>query len=176
MKKLSLSIVLICFCSVLCAQDALKYSEVIKIDTIPKDELYNRAKLWFVDVFNSANDVLQLESQQDGQLIGKATFEYVPKMFILSDLSKGMVKYTLQVFIKEGRYKYIVTDFILNSRHNFGLITTSMECPKPKLRDKKWSDKTWIDIKNQIDRQIQPLIISLQSGMNKQSESKNDDW
>jgi hypothetical protein len=42
------------------------YTEVIKVENVDKKELYNRAKKWIVLKYKSANDVIQLDSKEDG--------------------------------------------------------------------------------------------------------------
>lgn len=49
----------------------LNYNEVVQVDTIKKDELYLRSKQFFVDVFKSANDVIQMDDKDAGVVVGK---------------------------------------------------------------------------------------------------------
>lgn len=163
-------------------QTPLTYTEVVKVDSVYKNELYKRAKLWFVETYNSSKDVLQLDSKEDGILIGKALMEYNPKVFSRSGLTKGNIKYTIKVFVKEGRYKYKITDFVHDpdgnqyGKSSMGLITTEEDCPNPIPMAKKWSNKVWKDIKSQIENKILPLITDLKKGMTKQLASKKSDW
>ena len=48
------------------------YVEVINIDSsLSQTELFNRAKIWFVDNYNSAKNVIQMEDKESGILIAK---------------------------------------------------------------------------------------------------------
>lgn len=159
-------------------QTPLKYTEVVKIDSVLSNELYNRASLWFATAYNSANDVLQMDDKDKGQIIGKANIIYKPKVFSGSEQTKGSIKYTIKIFVKDGRYKYEISDFIHvpYGSSSFGLITTDEECPNPKPMAKRWSNKVWQDIKNQIGNNISSLIASLKHDMSKQTESEVNDW
>jgi hypothetical protein len=163
-------------------QEPLTYTEVVQVDSVSKTELYNRAKLWFATVYNSANDVLQMDNKESGEIVGKAILKYNPTVFSGSEQTKGNIKYTIKVFVKDGRYKYEITDFIHDpygnqyGKSSMGLITTEKECPTPKPMAKAWSNKVWDDIKNQIDSNMKSLIVSLKGDMSKKSESKKSDW
>ena len=163
-------------------QEPLTYTEIMQADGISKMELYTRAKLWFANAYNSANDVLQMDNKEGGQIIGKAIMQYKPTVFSGSAATKGNIKYTIKIFVKEGRYKYEITDFIHDPNGNrygkwsMSLITTNEECYSPKPMAKNWSDKVWRDIKNQIENNMNPLIVSLKQGMIKQVETETDDW
>jgi hypothetical protein len=78
MKKIIASIVILITVITMrvTGQVPLTYTEVIQVDSISKNELYNRAKLWFTTVYNSAKDVLQMDNKDEGQKIGKAIISY----------------------------------------------------------------------------------------------------
>ncbi len=165
-------------------QTALNYSEVIKVDSISKDELYNRAKIWFAIACNSSKDILQMDNKEEGQIIGKAKMSYNPTILNASGRTYGIINYTIKLYLKDGRYKYEITDFIHvptgNSSYGnlpFDLITTDVNSPiQHKGQYKSWNDKVWNDIKNQISDKITPLIESLKKSMLKKAETKNENW
>ncbi len=181
MKKLMLTFTILTAISLsVYGQEPLTYTEVVQVDSVSKSELFNRAKLWFATAYNSANDVLQIDNKEEGEIIGKANMNYTPTVFSGGYTIKGSIKYTIKIFVKEGRYKYEITDFIHdpygNQDGNMGLITTDKENPNPKPMAKKWSNKVWDDIKTQIEQNMITLIVSLKDGMAKTTESKKDDW
>jgi hypothetical protein len=164
------------------AQEPLTYTEVVQVDSVSKTELYNRAKVWFATAYNSSNDVLQMDNKEGGELIGKAILNYRPTVLSRSEQTRGNIKYTIKIFIKDGRYKYEITNFIHDpygnqyGKSSMGLITTEKECPTPRPMEKAWSNKVWNDIKNQIDSNMKSLIVSLKKDMIKTSESNKNDW
>lgn len=183
MKKLLLSLLLIISFSVTAyCQEALIYSEVIKVDSISQAELYNRAKLWFSTAFVDSKSVIQLDDKEDGQIVAKAKMVYNPKVFTGSSQTEGYINYTIKVFVKYGRYKYEMSDFFHDpkgceyGKYCVGKITTDKDCPNPKTLAKGWSNKVWNDIKNQIDVNTTSLLAGLRKNMDKQTESKKEDW
>lgn len=164
------------------AQSPVIYSEVIQVDSVSKNELYSRAKIWFVKTYKSSKDVLQLDDKEDGKIIGKAVMKYVPSFLSGSSATKGYINYTISVFVKEGRYKYEITDFMHDpdgfetAPYSVNLITTEGVCPNPKAMAKKWSDRVWVDIKDQIDRNTLALVADLKKNMSKEQSSGSDDW
>lgn len=86
------------------------YEGVEKVEGATKDELYVRAREWFARTFNSANKVLQMDDKAAGKLIGKASEPGVS----LSLFTGGfMMDYTVSITVKEGRYRYEITNYIL---------------------------------------------------------------
>ena len=183
MKKLMMAFtIMTSMTMVVFGQEPLTYTEVVQVDSVSQNELYNRAKLWFATAYNSANDVLQIDNKEEGEIIGKAIMKYNPNVFMGMEQTKGSIKYTIKIFVKEGRYKYEITDFIHDpygnqqGKSSMGLITTDKECPNPKPMAKGWSNKVWDDIKTQIEANVTSLIASLKEEMTKTTESKKDDW
>jgi hypothetical protein len=60
------------------------YSGVIDVDG-DKNELYMRARAWFVTMYKDADEVIQLEDKEAGKIIGKGRFEVV-----LETIPKGL--------------------------------------------------------------------------------------
>jgi len=47
------------------------YEGIVETPNLAKMDLYNNAKQWFVDYFNSSKDVIQNEDKDQGRIIGK---------------------------------------------------------------------------------------------------------
>ncbi len=87
------------------------YSGVITVDsTLKKDVLYINVKKFFVDIFKSGKDVIQLDDKEAGVVIGKG-------YFIVPFKANFMYTYEMQVWhlirlaVKDGKYKYEISDF-----------------------------------------------------------------
>lgn len=78
------------------------YTDVVEVNG-DKKELYNKALSWFSRAFRSSNDVLQLKDPEQGKLIGR--FHVVPASSRL-----GNVSALITILIKDGKYKYEITD------------------------------------------------------------------
>lgn len=183
----------------------LTYSEVVQAEGVSKEELYNRAKLWMASAFVDSDEVLRDENRDGGYIMVKPLMEYNPRIFSGSANTKGYISYELNITVKDGRYKYTLSNF----RHKptqlnlpdatrigttyvatpvasekqlaamrFGLITTEEEAPyidRAKATI-KWRNKVWADIKIQIDEYVQNLIPLIKDGMNNPAPSEEEDW
>ena len=181
MKKLITFCLLSLFVFTSNAQELLTYTEVIQVDSVSKNELFYRAKNWFVNAFKSSKNVIQNENKENGEIIGKATMKYYPDYFVGSDNTKGYINYTIKIFVKEGRYKYEFTDFYHEPEnkngHSFGYVTNAVENPKPySFSLKSWNRKAWNDLKKEIDIKMKDIIFSLKDGMKVKTEAQNDNW
>lgn len=83
--------------------------EVVHIQGAAVDELFRRASAWVTATYASASDQLQLSDKPAGRLIAKGhlvnSYEGKP----------AWVEYTLTIEVKEGRYRYVVTDFVFTN-------------------------------------------------------------
>jgi hypothetical protein len=164
--------------------EQLIYSDVIELENVSQDDLYNRGKIWFANTYVSANDVIQLDDKSSGLIIGKGVYRYDPKVFNANARTVGVIRYTVKLFFKDGRYKYEIGNFNHESTSvssyggiDFGLITNETECSSPKRgMGSSWNNKVWNDIKSQIDDNVKLLISSIKDGMTKTIESNNSDW
>ncbi len=165
------------------AQKPVTYENVIVTDsTLSKESLYNRGHNWVVSIFKNPQKVIQLNDKNEGQIVCKGNFEYNQKKFIWggSETTKGFINFTIKLFFKDGRYKYVFTDFIhepLKDGNSFGVITTDDEYSgKMSLTSKQWRKWIWGDIKEQIDLNVKSIEASLLEAMNKKAELEKQDW
>lgn len=90
---------------------------------------------------------------------------------------EGVVKFTFSVFVKDGRYRYIVTDFVHKGKikgYDGGrLEEVSPECGKSKL-----SGRGWVTIKNNTNKKVNDLVSELNRTIKefKNDPANNDDW
>jgi hypothetical protein len=164
----------------------LEYSKVVNVDTtLSSKELYNRARAWFAETYRSAQDVIQMDDKEIGKIIGKGNMKYVSSVFVGSNGTKGWIRYTISIQVKDGRYKYDISNFLHEGNAfnpygaiSFGLITNSIECPYKtgSMSGQKWKNKVWKDIKETIEANISPLSQSIISAMGKPAKAKDSDW
>jgi hypothetical protein len=158
----------------------LNFNEVITVENVKKDELYLRSKQFFVDVFKSANDVIQLDDKEAGVVVGKGFNDiYIKVMGISTPIQMW---YTIKIQSKEGRYKYEIYDFFFKSYPGqYGTTTTRAE----EMFDKKTYFKKNGDPKDvqekykiQTTAKSSSLATAIRAAMNKavSSGEKKDDW
>jgi hypothetical protein len=98
-----------------------------------KDQLYTKAKLWIADNFKSANNVIQADDKKEGFIVVKAFFPYTYEHFFSTkDKKKTEVSsyplkrdayFTIKFFLKDNKYKVIITDIELE--HTIDVIVIS---------------------------------------------------
>jgi hypothetical protein len=178
MNKVLLVLIFIMPTCLINAQEVLTFTDVVQEENVSSDNLYNRAKLWFASAYKSSNDVLQVENKQEGMLIGKGAISYNSTFLSGMNTTVGNVNYLIKIFVKDGRYKYEVTDFIHHGASaSFGLLTTDENYPRnTKKMALKWENRVWNDIKNQVNLEVSSLIPSIKEGMRKPIASEKEDW
>lgn len=172
MKKLLLLFIL--FPVLLFAQQPISFSEVVKTDSVSKEILFNKGMVWFVNAFNDSKEVIQLKDEANGQIIGKALLNYtgVDKYY------RGNIYFTVELIFKDGRYKYDFKDF----RHKgemieVGLITDQEDAPfKAFGSTKAYRDREWKNMKEEIKKTVESLVLSMQNTINNAESTKTDNW
>lgn len=204
MKKIMLVLLLFPYLSF-----SQSYSEVVQADGKIANDLYVAAREWFALTFNSANDVLQMEDPQAGKLIGKG-FTSVNESFVVG---KGLAAvpvtldweadFTLKIEVREGRYKYTLSDVLIKSFNQY-TGATSVPFSNYKAQQEyyeKGSDPEWLKQNPQggikmgkamakttaqtnkamvamilkVENQLEGIIENLKAAMKTES-STSDDW
>ncbi len=151
------------------------YTSVITVDSIKQKELYSNAKMWIGSSFKNANNVIQLDDRDNGQIIVKGCCEVYINM-LGATYSEGLMFFTLTIKCKDGRYKYIFTNFThkgnprTSGSHDCGPIETDEFVGGISGISKK----QWNDMKIDCNSKIQNLIASLKESM--AHKSTDEKW
>jgi Domain of unknown function (DUF4468) with TBP-like fold len=78
---------------------------IVLVDSIKKDTLFLKTKEWIALNYKSANDVIQFEDKESSKIIIKGSFP--TNLF----LKEGWLEHTLVLDFKDGKFKYLYTDF-----------------------------------------------------------------
>lgn len=179
MKKLILSVIFAAqFFTITTAQNSypnlpkdsetglVLYEEVVEVQGINKDSLYNRALNWFYTFYKNPNGVLQEKNQQEGKLFGMPAYK-IDKVDEKGIKQKGgIVKYSIYVFLKDGKYKYKIEKIHWDMPSYYGI--------------EKWFDekspqkKDFVQYLQQTDTYFTDLILSLKQGMLKKPVVKDE--
>jgi hypothetical protein len=87
----------------------------------------------------------------------------------------GVVRHTLTVYVKDGRYKYIFTDLSHDAMGTRNMQSGGpLEQPKANLFGYVGlgSQKPWLDMKHDATRDVRNLATSLQEAMTLQKVKK----
>lgn len=123
------------------------YQEVIDQPGTP-EELYTRAREWFVHAYKDANKVIQLDDKANSTIIGKG------KYMVYLSMNNRFIQHTITIEAKENRYRYTITNFILDWGN--GVATVPLESLQKMYQAKAY---------NSAAEQSRDLINSLKAGM-----------
>jgi hypothetical protein len=158
----------------------INYTEVVSVDTLSnKQELFSRAREWFAKAYKSSTKVIQMEDKESGKIVGKALIQVFYKYMGLKP--GGYINYTISIYIKNGKYKYELTDFFHTGVSVNGYSLDGGACEKI-LKEKKGAgylsyDKTYELYLFQMDENIKALVSDLKAAMKtKATNTKKEDW
>jgi hypothetical protein len=136
------------------------YQGVVQIPGINRNELYSRAKEWFAKNFKSVKDVLQMDDKEAGKLIGKGNFDIGDNCYY---------NFTLSIFIKDNKYKYIITDYTFNHPSIYGNAESVYDYPieSEKCAFKMRGKPLWNKLRLPIKEKSINTINSIKAAMNK---------
>lgn len=115
------------------AEHKVEFTEVVTVDSsITADQLYLRAKMFFVSRYKNANEVIQLDDKDNHVVIGKgfqiadikAMFNAYPKMWT-----------SVKIETKNGKYKYTIN--VLKYSYSYDAFTKTT---KPDTFPEEWFD------------------------------------
>jgi len=145
----------------------ITYKEVVT-ETGTKAEFFNRAIEWINKQYKNPADATKVRNPETGliDIIHRIELTYEEKGLTRP---AGTVDYSFKIELKEGRYRYTITNFTYRQ---------ASRVPLEKWMDKK--DKAyspaWDDYLKQVDEFTRKLIESLKLGMKPPPEKKPDEW
>lgn len=142
----------------------ITYTDVVQLKGVSTAVLYKRALDWFNTYYKNPADVIRESDSTKGTIVGKSRFKISnapDKKGLRTDA--GLIMYTIKVSVREGRYKYEITE--LNQK---AASYTPLE---------PWLDNTaYADYLEQIDTELRDTIDSLRKAMSTKPPVKNDNW
>ncbi|MFN3402956.1 MAG: DUF4468 domain-containing protein [Cytophagaceae bacterium] len=147
----------------------ITYSEVVNLEG-NKDELYQRAKNWALSNGYKA----KVDSKEEGRFVATGQMSVTYPSPVRGMNHTGVVKFLLTISVKDGKYKYDLTEFIHESQKgNGGKLEGDMpECGKYTLTLDGWKV-----IKTKTSEEAPKIINGLKSNMAPVAPvKKNEDW
>ena len=122
-----------------------------------------------------------MEDKESGKIVGKALIP-VSYKFMGGQQPGGYINYTISIYLKNGKYKYEVTDFYHSGESvNGQRLPDGGNCEKI-LMEKKGAGylsykKTYELYLVQMDENIKALVSDLKTAMKtKATNTKKEDW
>ncbi len=146
----------------------ITYQEVVE-EKGDKDEFFNRAIGWINEYYTNPVNVTKTRDPESGIIKGLHRIKIKNTDENGNKTDAGIVQYKFTLGLKEGRYRYTLTEFSLKRGS--------------KIPVEKWLDKNdpqynsnWDSYLSQIDAFAESWITSLKNGMKPPVEKKDDDW
>lgn len=138
----------------------ITYQGVVEIPGTTKEQLYNRARDWLLKTASTTRTYAPQGISTD-QLISRGRW---PSTFM--SFPVGFVQYTISIYLKEGRYKYVISNLSHGdgSATEGGLATGPLEQPDAPLTI-MGSKRQWDKIRKQADTDAKKLAADLQVAM-----------
>jgi len=174
MKKSFLVLTILIISISASCQEGIAFEKVIQAEGMNKDELFIKLNEWFASNYKSANDVLQMVDKDAGVIVGKGSMNYFHKK---KSSYNGNLNYTIKTYVKDNRYKVLLSDFNHSGlSFDLGLIT-SEEIYTNKGIYKKYHNQAWSDIKLKIKQYSYDIFNSFENKTKKDNDMDiGDDW
>lgn len=149
--------------------ELITYTDVIKVDGVNADALYDRAMKWINDHYKNPAEKLRKQDKENGEIELFIRYRIYNKDKKGNQASSaGLVQYTLKLMFKNGRYKYTFTDFNLQQTSYFAI--------------EQWFDETadtadkHADYLTQVHEEIGREKEALVTGLADDGKKAEDDW
>lgn len=145
----------------------ITYKEVVTVTGTPA-ELFNRAIEWVGKQYKNPADVTKVRNPQTGLI------DIIHRIEITKDDNgvarpAGIVDYSMKIELKEGRYRYTITNF------NYKEVSRQPIEVWLNKKDKAYIP-AWDNYLKQVDDATRKLIESLKLGMQPPAPKKPDVW
>lgn len=151
----------------------VEYSEVVQVPDASKNELYNRARLWFADAFNNSESVLEVDDREAGILVGTGWSSMMYSKF-LALAGEHRLWVTIKIQVKENRYKYTINSIQVQNPASKYVSSEKLPVDCETLNQDKLT-KAQRNVKESIMLELQMFCYLIKSGMTK-AVSDGDDW
>jgi len=146
----------------------ITYQEVVQ-EVGDKDSFFNSAIGWINEYYPNPVDVTKTRDPQTGKIEGLHRFKIknTDAEGLVTDA--GVIQYEFTLEFKEGRYRYILTNFAFKQ---------ASRIPVERWMDKKdpQYNANWDSYLEQVKEFAKEWIKSLKAGMKPKPAAKDDEW
>ena len=147
----------------------ITYQEVVQVPGVSQADLYARAAAWVAHTYNTADQVTQHPETGELAIEGRRTVTLrTTYANVLRGSYAGVVHHTLTIYVKDGRYKYVLTDLAHDASGVPNLRSGGpLELDHASLFGYAGlgSQKPWEEIKVEANRDARNLMAELQAAM-----------
>lgn len=144
----------------------ITYQETITLDSVSRDDLYQRSKDWIANFYKtdqySPDDKANYKVGKDGYFNIQLTYDFKYK-------SDNTVTYNILIAQKEGKYRVTITDFTIQK---VGEKTKqSLETAMAKMSGQNKAEAT-----TQVNKNVNDIITDLKKFMITGKPESKEDW
>ena len=150
------------------------YTGVVQVPGVGKDELFVRAKEWSARNFGDNKSTERMNDQAAGTLVAKTEWKQPPLSF--TDTHSNLYKFTVAVYVKDGRYMYRIDDFTYQNI-NPALVTKDAlgRVGVEEYAKETASKKVDATLKD-FDEKMKMIVGSLDKAMKQATPAAAKDW
>ncbi|NML64380.1 DUF4468 domain-containing protein [Hymenobacter sp. RP-2-7] len=149
----------------------ITYEGVVQVPGASQADLFDRARRWVSQTYNQQNAEVEREDAASGLLQLRGTrlaqvyqdYQGVPRATYA-----GVVRHSLSIYVKDGRYKYVLTDFVHDAKGVPNLRSGgALEQKRTSLfgYGGLGSYQTWTELKTDALRDARTLVAGLEAAM-----------
>lgn len=147
----------------------ITYQSVVQVPGASQADLYARAAAWAARTYNPPDQLtLHPESGEITVKGQRIAMLHTTNAEVLRDSYAGVVRHTLAIYVKDGRYKYVLTDLTHDATGVPNLRSGgALEQDHASLFGYAGigSQKTWEELKIEATRDVRHLMSDLQAAM-----------
>lgn len=117
-----------------------RYEEVVTVSGANQAELFKRLDHWFNTFYKNPASVIESKDEAGGKIKGKARIDLFTTVPNQPKAKKGLEYYSIEVAVKEGRYKYTVNDIFFYNTPKIYIETWMTD--KATANEKDWVNQT----------------------------------
>jgi len=152
------------------------YTEVVQVPGASKDLLYDRAIRTLGEMYHYANDKFAEKDKANGKIVFNGYTRVIYKIDNGTNMTDpDLIKYKFTLWFKDGKYKYEITDFIINR----GNVPFHIERWRQSIidKDKKFGKEDRIVEKmNFVVDDISKVLDRLKKSMVSDKVEEKKDW
>ncbi|RZK45860.1 MAG: DUF4468 domain-containing protein [Hymenobacter sp.] len=149
----------------------ITYEGVVPVPGVSQADLYARATAWVAKAYPSNNAVLEQQDAATGQLVVQGELPAVAYTMyggVLRSSYAGVVRHTLTIYVKDGRYKYILSNLTHDAKGTPTMKSGgALEQNHASLFGYAGigSHKPWVDLKVAATRDVRHQLAGLEEAM-----------
>jgi hypothetical protein len=146
----------------------ITYQETVVLDSVPKQEIFDRATEWLTNSMKTnkfdVNDKVNYKLMHEGNFAISYTYDFKYK-------SNNTVTYNLSLDVKEGKYRFTITDFKIYDDKIGAKSAQTLESYYAKMKTGSKPEFT-----NKFTTEVNGIIDEMKKFMVTGKGEEKDDW